>query len=69
MQETNTLETELLTLPDAARLLAISTRTLWRLINRREFPRPLKIGSASRVAREDVQGYKLRLMQTREVKE
>lgn len=69
MEAMNTLETELLTLPDAARLLAISTRTLWRLINRREFPRPLKIGSASRVAREDVHAYKLRLLRERDAKE
>lgn len=66
MNTSTTLETELMTLPDAARLLAISTRTLWRLINRGEFPRPLKIGTASRVAREDVSAYKLRLMQARE---
>jgi excisionase family DNA binding protein len=37
--------------------LSISKRTLNRLIAGGTFPAPLKIGRASRIAREDIAGY------------
>ena len=47
----------LLTLDQTAQALAVSKRTLNRLIAGGAFPQPLKIGRASRVAREDIAGY------------
>ena len=47
----------LLTLSQTAQSLSISKRTLNRLIAGGTFPAPLKIGRASRVAREDIAGY------------
>jgi excisionase family DNA binding protein len=47
----------LLTLEQAAGALAISKRTLERLIAGGEFPPPLKIGRSSRVSAEDLDGY------------
>ncbi len=63
----NTLQTRarLLTLEQAAQVLAISKRTLERLIVSGEFPRPLKIGRSSRVSSEDVDNYLQRLQQRR----
>jgi len=50
-------EVSLLTLKQAAQRLAICRRTLERLIAAREFPRPLKIGRASRVPIQDLTTY------------
>jgi excisionase family DNA binding protein len=47
-------DSSLLTLPHAAETLAISKRTLERLIAKGSFPPPVKIGRASRVPREDI---------------
>lgn len=47
----------LLTLEEAASRLAISKRTLEREIAAQRFPKPLKIGRASRVPEADVQAY------------
>ena len=47
-------EHSLLTLPHAAETLAISKRTLERLIASGAFPPPVKIGRASRVPRADI---------------
>lgn len=47
----------LLTLEEAASRLAISKRTLEREIAAQRFPKPLKIGRASRVPESDVQAY------------
>ena len=51
----------LLTLQQAAATLAISKRTLNRLISAGAFPRPVKIGRASRVPRDDLSTYLDRL--------
>jgi excisionase family DNA binding protein len=48
---------DLFTLPRAALKLSVSKRTLERLIASGAFPRPLKIGRASRVMRADVANY------------
>jgi excisionase family DNA binding protein len=55
----------LLTKGQTAQRLAISKRTLERLIAHREFPRPLKIGRSSRVPIEDVAAYLERLQTQR----
>lgn len=47
----------LYTLNQAAQSLAISKRTLERLIAGGSFPVPLKIGRSSRVPREDIADY------------
>lgn len=47
----------LLTVSQAAHQLAVSRRTLERLISAEEFPRPLKIGRSTRVPKEDVEAY------------
>ena len=47
----------LLTLDQTAVVLAISKRTLERLIAGGAFPAPLKIGRSSRVPREDIADY------------
>ncbi len=47
----------LLTLPRAAEALAISKRTLERLIARGSFPPPVKIGRSSRIPRDDITAF------------
>ena len=47
----------LITLKQAAQRLAISRRTLERLIAAGAFPSPLKIGRASRLAVQDIDDY------------
>lgn len=47
----------LITLEQAAQRLAISRRTLERLIAAGEFPSPFKIGRASRLAIADIDNY------------
>lgn len=63
----NSLSTRprLLTIMEAAAILAISKRTLERLIAGGEFASPLKIGRSSRVAAEDVDAYLARLQKRR----
>ncbi|MBA3848890.1 MAG: hypothetical protein C0502_02710 [Opitutus sp.] len=56
----------LLTLKQAAQRLAISRRTLERLIASGDFPAPLKIGRASRVPVGDVNAYQTRLIEARD---
>lgn len=58
-------ESDLLTLPHAAAKLAISRRSLERLIARGEFPPPLKLGRASRVHRSDLANYLEQLRRAR----
>lgn len=55
----------LITLAEAAQRLAISKRTLERLISAGQFPAPLKIGRSSRVSTEDVATYLAKLRQRR----
>ena len=52
---------ELLTIEEAAKRLAVSRRTLHREMNRGRFPKPLKIGAASRVEVSAVLQYLARL--------
>lgn len=61
----STQEHSLLTLKQAAQRLAISRRTLERLIASGQFPPPLKIGRSSRVAVDDVQTYIAQLVNGR----
>jgi excisionase family DNA binding protein len=58
---------QLLTMPEAAQRLGISRRSLERLVAAGEFPRPLKVGGASRVLASDVSAYVSRLLAQRRV--
>ena len=49
----------------AARLIGVSRRTLERLVQRREFPPPLKVGSKSLFFRSDVEAFLKRLAEQR----
>lgn len=55
----------LLTVPDAAKSLGVCRRTLERLIEAGEFPRPVKIRGVSRVPSSDVQCYVEKLLKQR----
>jgi len=57
----NTNGSLLLTLKQTAQRLAISKRTLERLISGGQFPAPLKIGRSSRVTVDDVDEFLQRL--------
>lgn len=46
-----------LTIKEAAHLVGVSTRTLYRLINAGLFPKQRKIGKSSRWDRSEVLGY------------
>lgn len=58
----------LLTLNQAAQTMAISKRTLERLIAGGVFPMPLKIGRSSRVSRDDIASYLEQLRRQRGIK-
>lgn len=55
-------ERMLLTLPQAARELAISKRTLERLIAAGAFPSPVRIGRSSRIPSTDLTTYLEKLL-------
>jgi excisionase family DNA binding protein len=42
---------------EVARLVAISTRTLWRLVGAGQFPSPIRVGGSTRWRLADVQGW------------
>lgn len=50
-------ESRLLTIEGAAQWLAVSTRTIYRLINEGLLPAPLKVRGCSRVDRSDLEAY------------
>ena len=58
-------EPMLLTLPQAARELTISKRTLERLIAAGEFPSPVRIGRSARVPSTDLVTYLEKLLAQR----
>jgi predicted DNA-binding transcriptional regulator AlpA len=47
----------LLKADDVARLIAVSTRTLWRLVRAGQFPRPIYVGGSSRWRQVDVESW------------
>jgi predicted DNA-binding transcriptional regulator AlpA len=47
----------LLKADDVAQMLAISTRTLWRLVSVKKFPEPLRLGGSTRWRASDVQAW------------
>jgi excisionase family DNA binding protein len=62
MKESAVAEAPLLiTLEQAAQRLAISRRTLERLMAAGEFPAPLKLGRSARVEAKDVDAYCVQL--------
>ena len=48
---------KLVSVNDAAKLMAIGRRTVERLISSGDLPRPLKIGGCSRFRIKDITGY------------
>ena len=58
--------TSLLTLKQAASRLTVCRRTLERMIQAGQFPRPVKIGRSSRVLESDVRAFMDKLLQTRQ---
>jgi predicted DNA-binding transcriptional regulator AlpA len=59
MNDTST--DNLISLPQSAKQLDISVRGLYRLIAKNELPRPVKVGSASKLFESDLEAYKQRL--------
>ena len=55
MKEINNFK--LISVKEAAKLMAISRRTLERLVSVGDLPRPLKIGGCSRFRIKDITGY------------
>tara|TARA_B100000925_G_scaffold140757_1_gene105470 strand:- start:224 stop:415 length:192 start_codon:yes stop_codon:yes gene_type:complete len=55
MKEINNFK--LISVKDAAKLMAISRRTVERLVSGGDLPRPIKIGGCSRFRIKDVTGY------------
>ncbi|MEO0510955.1 MAG: helix-turn-helix domain-containing protein [Verrucomicrobiota bacterium] len=58
---------ELITISDVSKRLRLSTRTVYRLIASGEFPPPVKIGSATRFYKNDLNTYLNRLRDERQV--
>lgn len=56
----------LLTLGEAAARLSVSTRTLYRLIQDGQFPKPVRVGAGSRFFESDLILYLDRLRRGRE---
>ncbi len=55
----------LISLDEAAGMLSISRRTIYRLIAAGELPQPVKVGGSSRMARTDLDRYIDRLLRRR----
>lgn len=47
----------LLTADETAQLVAVSTRTLWRLLSAGKFPRPVRVGGSTRWRRAEVEKW------------
>ena len=47
----------LLSLAEVARLLGVCSRTVRRLIQKQEFPKPVKIGACLRFYENEIRGY------------
>ena len=66
--ETNTqqdVSERLLSTKDVADRLHVSIRSVWRLIPRGEFPKPVKVGRMSRFFPSELEAYLDRLKQNR----
>jgi excisionase family DNA binding protein len=59
------LEDRLISLKDAGRRLALSQRSVYRLIAKGELPPPVKVGGATRLYASDVDAYLENLKSTR----
>ncbi len=56
---------QLVNVKEVARKLAISTRTVWKLVASGDLPPPLKIGGARRWHQADIQAFVERLFAER----
>ena len=63
--QTTNSQDRLLSMPDAAARLAVSIRTLYRLVALGELAAPVKVGRASRIPASDVDRYIERLKRRR----
>jgi excisionase family DNA binding protein len=48
---------KLITYKEAAHILGISSRTLYRLVDLGKTPRPVKLGTCTRFLRAEIEGY------------
>ena len=53
----STIENQLMTVEDIAKLLHVSVRTVWRLRRNASLPRPVKIGGGVRWRSSDVKAW------------
>ena len=53
----STIENQLMTVEDLAKLLHVSVRTVWRLRRNASLPRPVKIGGGVRWRISDVRAW------------
>ncbi len=51
----------LLSVKQVADLLAMSSRTVWRLVSAGELPQPVRIGRAARWRQEDIEEFVVEL--------
>ncbi|MCA9028777.1 MAG: helix-turn-helix domain-containing protein [Planctomycetaceae bacterium] len=49
----------LLSVKDFAKLMQVSTRTIWRLLSSRKLPQPIRVGGSVRWRRDDVEAWLL----------
>lgn len=52
-------------LPEVARRLSCTVRTVWRMIAKRELPPPVKIGKRAALPASEVEAYMARVMEAR----
>ena len=64
MTALTTVKDRLLTVPEAATIMAISTKQVRRLISSKELPH-IRIGTRVRITTEDLQNYIARMRQAR----
>lgn len=55
----------LLTLKEVAEILRLSVRTVWRLIDKKDLPQPVRVGRSVRLFLSDVLTYLERLRERR----
>ena len=65
IQATDPIKARLITMKEAAEILGISQRGLYRFIASGELPRPVKIGKASRMVLTEIEDYIERIMAIR----
>ncbi|MFO0942066.1 MAG: helix-turn-helix domain-containing protein [Pirellulales bacterium] len=57
LQDHDAQDVSLITILELAKLLKISTRTLWRMLKAERLPEPIRLGSAVRFRLDDVKDW------------